>query len=465
MDEVEESAPPLTLALNSNPPTPENEIPQKRRSMGNFTLDARRKLLRAGGALARFDPVPSHCLFLTGTLPGSTPASYRTIARYSAEIVNRVKSWIHKKYNEHAYSFYCWELQKRGALHLHYLLYCPVQEVREKIMSTFKKFWTGLLLSISEKSCVDMFQREKGGTHRDNLSVVQAYAMECRKSVAAYMAKYVGKDAGKGNTENFPSRWSSVSRPLTALIREYSEEVKFITPSYTRARNIYETSAEELTDSHVVTYSYRHKVGVGDTCITYYKDDTDLQSCQFNQVSLTMNSNNSTTQFTTDLRTATLASLCLTHSSPLILRCFPDFAVNSSDLQDSLRSILLATLKEFCTECHLNTSEQQLKNILTAQLAWMSCVNSGTRSTSAQISYQAHLMENVSLLHKNEGLGRMNRHSDRFQEILRKRLTPDMYSDYRSTTTLTSTEVGEEPTVCGTPEIRVTGYDQGSLPL
>lgn len=280
------SSSPLTLALNS---TPNNGIPKERRKSGVFTLDARRKLLRAGGALGRFDSEPSHCLFFTGTLPGSTEEAYRAIAVYSSEIVHRVKKWIGKRYDEFQYSFYCWELQKRGALHLHYLLYCPCKSSRERMMREFKSFWTFLLMSVSEKSGVDLFARSYGGTHRQNLDVVQAYVQECRSSVSAYMAKYVGKDAGKGNTANFPSRWSSVSRPLGTLIKEYTREVKAVTPSYTQARSKFVTAREELTDTGGVHYTYHHKVGVGDTHIGYYNGDEGTQSCQYHRALETLN--------------------------------------------------------------------------------------------------------------------------------------------------------------------------------
>lgn len=284
--EPDPSAPPLTLALNS---TATDGISKERRNVGNFTLDARRKLLRAGGALGRFDPVPSHCLFLTGTLPGSTEASYRAIAAYSSEVVHRLKKWLHERFKEFQYSFYCWELQKRGALHLHYLLYCPCNEARQRIIAEFKSFWISVLLSVSEKSGVDLFARSCGGTHRGDYSVIQAYAQECYSSVAAYMAKYVGKQAGKGDSQYFPSRWTGVSRPLSGLIKEYTEEVKTVTPSYTQARNKFVTAREELTDTGAVHYTYAHKVGVGDTHIGYYKGNEDLQQCQYNRASEIVN--------------------------------------------------------------------------------------------------------------------------------------------------------------------------------
>lgn len=67
----------------------------------------------------------------------------------------------------------------------------------------FHEFWVRLLLQISAESGVDLFLREDGYSHQGNTSVVQAYAQECYKSVAAYMAKYLGKDAGKGGTAFF----------------------------------------------------------------------------------------------------------------------------------------------------------------------------------------------------------------------------------------------------------------------
>lgn len=431
--------------------------------MGNFTLDARRKLLRAGGALSRFDPLPGNCIFLTGTLPGGTPAACRTMAKYSAEIVNRLKSWVTKRYSSQQFSFYCWELQKRGALHLHYLLYCPVPEIRKGVIESFKKFWTGLMLSISEKSCVDMFARKEGGTHRENLSVVQAYAQECYKSVSAYMAKYVGKQAGKGDTANFPSTWSGVSRPLTALIREYSEEVKFVTPSYTKARNIYTTSAEELTDTQAVTYAYKHKVGVGDTQITYYKEDKDLQQCHLNRVSKVMSSKNLHKPSSIPSKREALVSTCLIASCEVIRPYYPDYLNSTPSLPDWLLTILVESLRVPSGGDNSEESMLELRSMMTTQLLWIYSVSTNTHIRSMLLTHQSRVLEQENVLHSERNLRQTVRSVEMFRQNLRLMLTSLPESVYRSTTKPNSDEGGGDPITTGAPSGSPSSPVQGHL--
>lgn len=219
---------PLTLARNSKPEGSESTeqkpgfggLPRNSR----FGLNAKRSLLRAGGAIDRLVKSPSEVIFLTGTLPGSTPEAVETMARYSAFALHRLKAWV----NKHVPSkkdFYCWELQRRGALHLHYAVVCSEQPVRARLIAGFAGQWGRILESISEQSGVDVFAREGGGTWRHSPEQWQFYAQEVEKSVAAYLSKYCGKESGKtadGVTAYPPTRWWGVSRPLQEFCRALS---------------------------------------------------------------------------------------------------------------------------------------------------------------------------------------------------------------------------------------------------
>ena len=188
-----------------------------------FGLRARRTLLRAGGAMDSLPGGVEKRVFFTGTLPGSTPEAMTAISAWSAWIVNAWKAWVSRRIRS-KYDFYVWELQKRGALHFHYCIYIERDEDREWFLREAKKEWVRLLEGISDKSGIDLFARQGGGSWRGYHRLIQAYAQPCRKSVAAYLSKYCGKSVGKSTGQYFPSRWWGVSRELRFLLRKLTFE-------------------------------------------------------------------------------------------------------------------------------------------------------------------------------------------------------------------------------------------------
>lgn len=246
-----------------------------------FGIYAKRTLLRVGGAIDKFDPNPENGVFLTGTLPGSTHAAKKTIADWSAYIVHRLKAWI-AKYVKAKLDFYVWELQKRGALHLHYYLYVPDPVARKRILSGFKAQWIKLLENVCSKSGVDVFKKTAAFSHRGKFDNIQAYAQEVTKSVAAYLAKYCSKEASKPNSKvtssYYPSRWWGASRPLLALLRSMTSTSEFCFSSYQRARCRYEQTLSNLESHSIKGYRYGDKVGMGLNHVFYYSPE-DLLSC------------------------------------------------------------------------------------------------------------------------------------------------------------------------------------------
>ena len=248
-----------------------------------FGLNAKRKLLRAGGALEK-SSLPEECLFLTGTLPGSTEDSFKAIASYSAYLVNGLKAWI-SNHIPNKYDFYVWEYQKRGALHLHYCVHAPDYESREFILNNFKNWWIGILHKIGEKSNSDLFKKNSKYSHRSDESKVRAVAEICRKSPARYLAKYLTKSINpkSGNARFFtPSRWFGVSRPLNALVESMTKVIEITVGSYHAVISKLEEVKHVCDSSNSVTYRFKHKYGVGDTCVCYpnsQSDNEDLWNC------------------------------------------------------------------------------------------------------------------------------------------------------------------------------------------
>lgn len=263
-----------------------------------FSTYARRQILRAGGALEMF---ASHqdCLFLTLTLPGSTKVSMEALARFSGLAVQRLKAWIGWRIKENM-SIYTWELQKRGALHLHYVVWCPNREVGEYIRQHLKEQWIRILDSISEASGVDMYQKHSGFSWASNKEIVRVDAQWCKKSVAAYLSKYVSKPnkfLGCGKEIAFcPSRWYGVSRPLLAKLREVSFRVSLDSLRDSDAWSIYTDCLSVLQQWGLKCYEYRHEVGDGKTIVGYVEkhEQDSIWKTIMTQISTTPDSSEST---------------------------------------------------------------------------------------------------------------------------------------------------------------------------
>lgn len=236
-----------------------------------FSVYGRRKLLQAGGALEQ--SYPHHeCLFLTVTHPGSIRDSFEAIARWSGRIVKLLHDWI-GNHIQSKLSLYTWEWQKRGALHLHYVVHCPSIERGEWIKANLQAEWIRILDKICLESGVDLYAKNKGFSWKCDKSVVRVDAQWCEKSVAAYLSKYVSK-ASDNNLRMppnafCPSRWYGVSRPLLALVREKSHQVVLSCMRDRDGLAQYENYLSLLMSTSIKCYEYRHKVGDGKTLVSY----------------------------------------------------------------------------------------------------------------------------------------------------------------------------------------------------
>lgn len=295
-----------------------------------FSTYARRQILRAGGALERSHP-HQECLFLTLTLPGSTKVSFEAMARYSAMAVQRLKSWIGWRIKSNL-SIYTWEWQKRGALHLHYVVHCADKEIGEYIRSHLKEQWIRILDSISEASGVDMYRKHAGFSWVNDKDSIRVDAQWCEKSVAAYLSKYVSKPKGEGEFRKTffycPSRWYGVSRPLLQLLREMTFKCTFDNLNSSEAWGRYEDCLSLLQAWALKCYDYKHKVGDGRTTVAYC--NTNEQDSIWNDV-MNLNRPNPDSSMNTELKLKRLArngtSLMMKH--PTWLASFTQFCAST----------------------------------------------------------------------------------------------------------------------------------------
>lgn len=280
--EDDDSAPNLSLRQNSKRGDSDGEqleLSGKKAGYGRlgrqskFSTYARRQMMRAGAVFDLQCP-KNQCLFLTGTLPGSTDESFRAIAEWSSYIVNCLKAWIAKRVKA-KYDMYCWEWQKRGALHLHYVVHVPCRRHRRFIRSQFKKEWIRLLDSVSRLSGVDLYRKNKGFTHKRNKKVVRATAEIVQKSVASYMAKYLSKNANnmkgfQARRRYFPARWYGCSRPLLARLKALTSEETLYFARRGDAEAQFGEIAGALESNCTYTYRYQARKAYGHVTISYH---------------------------------------------------------------------------------------------------------------------------------------------------------------------------------------------------
>jgi len=261
-------------------------------TLTQFGSNARRTLMRAGGVFDLERVQPQEVLFFTGTLPGGTVLAKLVIAAWSSWLVNGLKAWI-SKFARDTYSLYVWELQARGALHIHYAVHVPDPGARIRLYFGFHRWWVARMHLLSQVSGVDVFEWANGkGTWSGRPDVVQARAEVCRKSPSRYLAKYASKPAGKavracgdGALEVFaPVRWWGVSRPLMKALRKYTHVHEMAGLTRAQAREIAERMESKLCSEHYSTggavdvinegmagplHRYRDRSGNYETVVAY----------------------------------------------------------------------------------------------------------------------------------------------------------------------------------------------------
>lgn len=268
---------PIPLDISCKVSQPEESMPHRRTAFG---LNAKRKLMRIGGAYDTVDPTPFHYVFLTGTIPGGTHDAFMAMARESRYVVKALSDWFSRSYPT-PYWFYVWELQARGALHIHYCVYAPNPRIRADILCKWHEKWHSIIQEVGRRSDADMWKRKDGTYHREGHSVLQAYAQEVNKSVAAYLAGYCGGSKDKHSTDAsspyYPGRWWGASRASIKLLESLTKEVTVDYANYREADRDMRVIKEALSTSTDHLYEYPHKAGVGRTIVSYHPEDKGKQ--------------------------------------------------------------------------------------------------------------------------------------------------------------------------------------------
>lgn len=264
---------PPSLDISSKVLQSAEKMPHRRTKFG---LPAKRTLLRLGGAYDTVDSTPENYIFLTGTIPGGTHDAFMAVAKQSSYITQAIALWL-KRTCPSKYWFYVWELQRRGALHIHYCIHAPDSAISDKILHEWRTKWESILETVGDKTGTDMWLRKDGTYHKKGHSVLQAYAQKVRKSVAAYLSGYCGgskdKHSADARSPYYPGRWWGCSRESTKLLRGLTEQVVVEHTNYRSARYEMLLHYERVLHDSPKAHHYPHKVGIGSTVVSYHPED------------------------------------------------------------------------------------------------------------------------------------------------------------------------------------------------
>lgn len=253
--EKNESIPPSKKPRNHGAPRTQNRL----------SPHARKILQRIGGAISAYYDASS-AAFLTGTFPGSSLDSQRAIAAQAGWIVDRLKSWIHKRIAANI-AYWVWEFQKRGTLHLHYVCIVPDRGDRQRLMADFRDEWIRLISGASKRSGENLFIGEKSRDFFTEKEKLQIYAQECYKNCSSYLSKYLSKS--KSSEFPAPCRLWGCTRQARFLVARHCISLEIPSIPLHRAEDLaYKFESYSNAPQERRRY-FRHRFSQGFTILLY----------------------------------------------------------------------------------------------------------------------------------------------------------------------------------------------------
>jgi hypothetical protein len=194
----------------------------RRRSLPQFTrwtTNAKDYVRDGAGAIEKY--CKGVCFFATLTIPGGTEECYRVLSAASGYAVDRLTRWLRYRVVDGLYVL-VWELQKRGAPHLHLMFRLQGDEHIKAVYRDLRLEWAKILHDISNDAGVNLLMSDAGIDCRHDYSKVNCNYKPVRYDFAAYISKYMSKAQSKadGSFSFRPGRWWGLSEGLRALVRQ-----------------------------------------------------------------------------------------------------------------------------------------------------------------------------------------------------------------------------------------------------
>jgi hypothetical protein len=154
---------------------------------------AAKRIAQVGGAIDWAFP-REQLVFVTLTLPGSSPRALRDFARVSSYCLNLIKARLSKRFGKQPPSFHVWEHQKRGALHWHMCIALDsppaallfAHDWHDIAIDTLKAAEREYQVDLWERKGFEPWLKKKGTFENQDAQIV-------RKSVVEYLSKYLKK--------------------------------------------------------------------------------------------------------------------------------------------------------------------------------------------------------------------------------------------------------------------------------
>lgn len=192
--------------------------PRKRAGM---SVKARNKILHLSSMMDERNK--DRQVFATGTLPGGTDLAMKEFTRLSGYCVKMVQTYMPRALGCESGDLsvvWCWELQKRGALHMHLAIETSSVSLADELCEAWRDIWSNVLVLVNRKATTDIFKRRRGGTWAGLKDVWQVDCEKVKKGVSKYLSKYLGKEK-KGMERYYPARWYGASRKIRQSLKAW----------------------------------------------------------------------------------------------------------------------------------------------------------------------------------------------------------------------------------------------------
>lgn len=220
-------------------------------------------------------------VFLTGTIPGSTKEALLKFAEWSSYVQEKCSQWLRNQAPGCHY-LWCFEFQKRGALHNHIVVACDDVYALATITEKWHEYWCHLMQVVSVKSATDLFGRKYGGSWNQEWDKVKTDAQWVVHDVGRYLSKYISKASCKASQKYYynPARWWGMGKNLRTAVQEQRRTLSTCESTYIRASDWLAKLGANLAGAAAQVYKYENPVFRSDAAFIFFPAESPSDSLQ-----------------------------------------------------------------------------------------------------------------------------------------------------------------------------------------
>jgi hypothetical protein len=210
-------------------------------------------------------------VFVTGTIPASGPEADKTVAAWSAYIVQRIKQLLVDNFDGLEF-IWVWERHESGQLHFHGAAAGNGPSNAKAFGESWHRIWCQAIEGVAIQCGYDLGNYSVDKSLVANRGTVRTDAQFVRKSIGSYLAKYLSKTAGTvGGADAYcPSSWWGMSNSLRQKIKDATTlSVSSVLP-YVVARRMFESLVYQVREYAEKIFRWRNKYAPLDrTCVAW----------------------------------------------------------------------------------------------------------------------------------------------------------------------------------------------------